>query len=157
MKKEKLATYCNMFSPPLSPFSRLFPLFPHFLPVLSPSQPLFSRFSLSSPPQPSVFSSMVGYVLHTSPQVHGWLCLMLSSPHSSIGGRLVLHSRLFSRALISTHPRQSGREHHRSFLSSFKECLVPNLSPARLHNHNPLSIFTHNLIIFQNPAQTTPE
>ncbi|RVW71077.1 hypothetical protein CK203_061499 [Vitis vinifera] len=33
---------------------------------------------------------------------------MLSSPHSSIGGRLVLHSRLCPRALISTHPRQPG-------------------------------------------------
>ena len=49
-KKKKLATCCNPFSPPLSPFFRLFPLFPHFLPVLSPSQHLFSRFSLSSPP-----------------------------------------------------------------------------------------------------------
>ena len=86
MKKEKLATCCYLLSPPLSPFSRLFPLFPHFLPVLSPSQSLFSHFSLSSPPQPSVFSSMVGCVLCSSPP---WLAV--------------------SRALISTllHRRPS--------------------------------------------------
>ena len=128
----------------LSPFSRLFPLFPPVLPVLSPSQPPFSHF-------PPLLSSIAECFL-----LHGWLCLVLSSPHSSIGYCLLLHSRLCPHALISTHPRQQGRVSS-FFFSSFKECPVPNSSPARLHNHNPLSIFTHNLIIFQNPPQKTPE
>ena len=126
MKKEKLATCCYLLSPPLSPFSRLFLLFPHFLPVLSPSQPFFSRF-------PPLFSSIAERIL-----LHGWLCLLF-------------HSQLCPRALI-----QPGRVSS-FFLFSFKECPVPNLSPVRLHTHNPLSIFTQNLIIFQNPPQTTPE
>ena len=161
MKKRKLATCClplsahflvcslssllfYLLSPPLSLFSRLFSLFLPVLHVLSPSQPSFSRLS-------PLFSSIVERLL-----LHGWLCLVLSSPHSSIGDRLLLHSRLCPRALISTHPRQPGRVSS-LFLFSFKECPVPNSSPARLHNHNPLSIFAHNLIIFQNPPQTTPE
>ena len=129
---------------PLSPFSRLFPLFLPVLPILSPSQPPFSR-----------FSPLLSFIAECF-LLHGWLCLVLSSPHSSIGDYLLLHSRLCPHALISTHPRQLGRVSS-FFLSSFKECPVPNSSPAHLHNHNPLSIFTHNLIIFQNPPQTTPE
>ena len=96
-KKEKRKT-SHLLSPPLSPFSRLFPLFPYFLPVLSPSQPLFFRFSLSSPPQSSVFSSSCVSCshLHTSPY---------SSPHFSIGWLAVA----VSCALISTllHRRPS--------------------------------------------------
>ena len=81
-----------LLSSPFNPFSRLFRLFPPVLPVLSPSQPSFSRF-------PPLFSSIAEHLL-----LHGWLCLVLSSPHSSIGDRLLLHSRLCPRALISTHP-----------------------------------------------------
>ena len=139
-EKKKMATY-YLPSQPIFPFV---PSLPSCSTCSLPlSTPIFPFFPL--------LSSIAERFL-----LQGWLCLVLSSPHSSIGDYLLLHSRLCPHALISTHPRQLGRVSS-FFLSSFKECPVPNSSPAHLHNHNPLSIFTHNLIIFQNPPQTTPE
>ena len=107
---------------PLSPFSRLFPLFLPVLPILSPSQPPFSR-----------FSPLLSFIAECF-LLHGWLCLVLSSPHSSIGDYLLLHSRLCPHALISTHPWQLGRVSS-FFFSSFKEC------PVQIH-HQPASTIT---------------
>ena len=117
MKKGKLATCC--LSQPIFPFV---PSLPSCSTCSLPlSTPIFPFFPL--------LSSIAERFL-----LHGWLCLVLSSPHSSIGDCLLLHSRLCPHALISTHPWQLGRVSS-FFFSSFKEC------PVQIH-HQPASTIT---------------